>query len=81
MSLLLLFALSIVSPAAGFQAARQYAQEAGAPAALGFAKSSTIIPEGTGRLAIQLMVEAGAGLPAVARITIAGASTAIEGGG
>jgi len=78
LSLLLFFALSTVLPAAGFQAARK-ADAADAPATVGFAKSSTIIPEGTGRLDIQLMVEAGAGLPAEARISIAGASTAIEG--
>ncbi len=48
-------------------------------AAVGFAESATVIPEGSGRLDIGLVVKAGAGMDGDVMVNIAEASTAVEG--
>lgn len=48
-------------------------------ATVGFAGSATVIPEGTGRLDLGIVVEAGAGMVGEVTVNIAEASTAVEG--
>ncbi|MCB0598314.1 MAG: choice-of-anchor I family protein, partial [Phaeodactylibacter sp.] len=53
--------------------------EAGTFATVGFATSSSVVPEGSGRLEIEVQVEVDGALDGEATVRIIGASTAVEG--
>ncbi|MCO6476607.1 MAG: choice-of-anchor I family protein, partial [Phaeodactylibacter sp.] len=53
--------------------------EVGAGAAVSFAESSTIVPEASGQLQLEVVVEAGGALAGEVTVNVVGASTAVEG--
>ncbi|MCO6492558.1 MAG: choice-of-anchor I family protein [Phaeodactylibacter sp.] len=80
-AMLLAAILALLSPGlfAGHAVGRGCFQDTLALAAVGFAESSTIVPEGAGRIDIQVVAEAGGLASGTAAVRAAPESTAIEG--
>lgn len=75
-----LLAFPVVSfTAGGFSGPYKGIADSLSRATIGFAESSTVIPEGSGRLEIGVEVDGGAGLAGEALVKTAGVSTAVEG--